>query len=64
MELYYLYHIPEPNKRFYFVDIDDEKEAKFTELKSKASIFTRKSALSMQTQLKNRYSLDLQLEKK
>ena len=64
MELYYLYHIPEPNKRFYFVDIDDEKGAKFTELRSEASIFTRESAISMQTNLKNRYGLDLQMELK
>lgn len=62
MELYYLYHIPEPNRKLYFVDFD--KGAKFTELKSEASIFTRESAMSMQTNLKNRYGLDLQMELK
>ena len=64
MELYYLYHIPEPKKKLYFIEMEGER-AKFTELRSNASIFnSRESAISMQEHLNIKYGLDLQIEKR
>lgn len=63
MKNFYLYYIPEPYKKLYFVDFDDKNEPIFSVFRGDSGLFSENSIDSIKRSLNNRYNLNLQIGK-